>query len=105
MYHFGHRKEELERSDDYFILLEIDGGDDRSFQGHVHISVYNENHPRPAEDESGEYLYVATLSIAFDSDDPMNPNDSLATFIRQLEEYVPAEDKDQIIPAWKIREG
>lgn len=47
----------------------------------------------------------AGFTIAFDSDNPMNPNDSLATFIRQLEQYVPAEEKDKILPPWKTITG
>ena len=105
VYHYGHRKEKLKYDDSYRIRIEISGGDDRSLQGHVHIHVHNKNHSRPKEDEPGILLYGSGITIAFSSDDPMNPNDSLATFIRQLEEYVPAEDKDQIIPAWKTSEG
>ena len=105
VYHFGYRKEKLRIDDTYRISIEIHGGDDRSLQGQVQIHVHNKKHPRPKEDEPGYMLYGAGFTIAFDSDNPMNPNDSLAAFIRQLEQYVPAEDKDKILPPWKTITG
>lgn len=105
VYHFGHLKEKLKTDDTYIIMIEISGGDDRSLQGHVEIAVKNINHPTPRKNEPNIMEYWNAFTIAFDSDNPMNPNDSLAAFIRQLEQYVPAEDKDKILPPWKTITG
>lgn len=105
VYHFGHRDEVLERDDSYWIMIEIHGGDDRSLQGSVKLAVKNINHPTPRENDPNIMDCLDSFTIAFDSDNPMNPNDSLAIFIRQLEQYVPAEDKDKILPPWKTITG
>jgi len=93
LYNRGSDDELLDHEENDFVFIKMGGSDaDRSFYGNVRISCTN---------SKSDY---DTLHIPYYGSDPMAPSGKgeghLYKFLRELEQYVPEEQKKDIIPQW-----
>ena len=93
LYNRGSDRISLSHSEDDFILLEMGGSDaDRSYYGNVEICCKN---------SISDY---DTVHIPYYGSDPMAPSGEgeghLYKFLMKLEEFVPEEQKKDIVPQW-----
>ena len=93
LYNRGSDDELLEHEEDDFVLLEMGGSDaDRQYYGNVEIACKN------------DYSKYKAILIPYYGPDPMAPSGEaeghLYKFLMKLEEFVPEEQKKDIIPQW-----
>ncbi len=93
LYNRGSDRISLSHSEDDFILLEMGGSDaDRSYYGNVEICCKN---------SISDY---DTVHIPYYGPDPMAPSGKgeghLYKFLKELEKFVPENQKKDIIPQW-----
>ena len=93
LYNRGSDDELLDYEENDFVFIKMGGSDaDRSFYGNVRISCTN---------SKSDY---DTLHIPYYGPDPMAPSGEgeglLYKFLMKLEDYVPEEQKKDIIPQW-----
>ena len=93
LYNRGSDDKWLRHTEDDFVLLEMGGSDaDRQYFGNVDISCKN---------TKSDY---DSIHVPYYGPDPMAPSGEgeglLYKFLMKLEEYVPEEQKKDIIPQW-----
>ena len=93
LYNRGSDDEWLRHTEDDFILLDMGGSDaDRQYYGNVEIACKN------------DFSNYDSIEIPYYGPDPMAPSGEgegyLYKFLMKLEEFVPDEQKKDIIPQW-----
>ena len=93
LYNRGSDDELLEHEEDDFVLLQMGGSDaDRQYFGNVEITCKNDS------------SHYGSIEIPYYGPDPMAPSGEgeghLYKFLMKLEEFVPENQKKDIIPQW-----